>query len=62
MTVHRQQTITDNLRFLPVNKHMHLCSNNSFRILPIYQSSENIIEKEAKESMSINLLKPGLNS
>ena len=63
MTLHRQQTVNDDLRFLNVNKHIHNCANNKFKVIPIYQMhSSDVIKREIKESQLIKLLKPSLNS
>ena len=63
MTVHRQQTRNDDLRFLKVNKHFHLCSGGKFNIFPIYKvcgSSEAVLDE--KEKLLISILKPTLNA
>lgn len=62
MTLHRQQIQTDHLRFLPVSKHIHSGANNDFYVIPIYQATENVIQRESKETVLINILKLGLNS
>ena len=63
MTVHRQQTRNNDLRFLHVNKHIHRCSNNVFKVIPLYQMySNDTIQRETKETELIRLLKPSLNS
>lgn len=62
VTVHRQQTKDDNLRFLYVNQHIHTCARNNFKVIPIYQMNTPCnIQRETKESLLISLLKPGLN-
>lgn len=63
MTVHRQQSRTEHLRFLNVSKHIHDCSNDEFRVFPLYQMySSDVIKRESKEAELIKLLKPKLNS
>jgi len=63
ITVHRQQIKTANLRHLHVSKHIHRCANSSFRVFPIYQMfNDDITQREVKEKMFIELLKPKLNS
>ena len=64
MTVHRQQTKNDELRFLNVNRHFNLCANNEFIVFPIYKVNvtNNTGLLEEKELCFINMLKPPLNS
>lgn len=62
MTVHRQQTRSDTLRFLQVNKHMHQCADDTFKVMPLYQMfGSDRIKREIKELELIKILKPGLN-
>lgn len=62
MTVHRQQTKTDSLRNLYVNKHIHDCASDQFNVLPIYQlHSSDTVLLERKEDQLIKILKPSLN-
>jgi len=63
MTVHRQHTKTDELRFLYVNQHFHNCSGNEFLVFPLYKVfPENSKLLDQKERCMITLLKPKLNS
>ena len=53
MTVHRQQTRKDELRFLKVNKHFHACSNGEFNMFPVYNvcnSSQAVLEEKKDSS------------
>lgn len=62
MTVHRQQTRNDEVRFLNVNKHFHECSNDTFTVFPLYKlnvNNEQLLNE--KESSIIDILKPQLN-
>lgn len=45
LTVHRQQTRTDSLRNLNVNKHIHGCAGDQFNVIPLYQlhSSDTVL-------------------
>jgi len=62
VTVHRQQTRNENVRFLHVNEHIHRCANDEFFIIPLYEVySSDVIHRETKEAMLINLLNPTLN-
>ena len=63
MTVHRQQTRSDALRVLQVNKHIHQCADDKFNVMPLYQmfGGSDRIKREIKELELINILKPGLN-
>ena len=63
INVHRQQTKSDELRFLKVNKHFHTCSHNEFLVFPLYKVfSDNNVVVEEKEKCLIKLLNPPLNS
>lgn len=63
MTVHRQQIRSAELRFLPVSRHLHDCAGGSFKVFPLYQMFGNdIIAREQKEKLFINLIKPKLNA
>ena len=63
MTLHRQQTNHEELRFLNVNKHIHSCAGGKFKIFPLYQvHSTNMHMLEEKEQTLINGLQPQLNS
>lgn len=62
MTVHRQQTKTDSLRNLNVNKHIHDCAGDQFNVIPLYQlHSSDTVLLENKENQLIKILKPNLN-
>lgn len=62
MTVHRQQTKTDSLRNLNVNKHVHDCAGDHFNVIPLYQlHSSDTVLLENKENQLIKILKPNLN-
>jgi hypothetical protein len=63
MNLHRQQTNTESLRFLKVNKHLHECSGGKFNIFPLYKVLK--IDdhfRDEKELFLISILKPQLNS
>ena len=63
VTVHRQQTRTQELRLLKVNKHFHECSGGKFKIFPIYKlygCTDSM--RDQKELHFIKMLKPGLNA
>lgn len=63
MTLHRQQTRTEHLRYLTVNEHCHKCADDNFFVLPIYQmSNSDVLQRENKEMFFIQLMKPMLNS
>ena len=63
MTVHRQQTRTDDLRLLKVNKHFHQCSGGRFNIFPIYKVlGGNDFIRDQRESYFIKTLHPTLNA
>ena len=62
MNVHRQQTRHEELRQLFVNRHIFNCSNSQFSVFPFYKmSSNNPIERQAKETYFINRYRPELN-
>ena len=62
MTLHRQQTSTEELRFMKVNKHFHECSNGKFNIFPLYKVLEDKQSlRDEKEIHFIRSLKPHLN-
>ena len=63
VTLHKEQIKHEQYRHLPVSKHLHRCNNGMFRIMPIYQcSNNNRIERESKESNIISILEPKLNA
>ena len=41
MALHRQQTVRDEFRVLKVHKHIHKCSNDRFKLVPIYKVLNN---------------------
>ena len=59
-SLHRQQTMNDDLRVLKVNKHIHECSDD-FKIVPLYKVlNNNASLRDEKERYLINILKPEL--
>ena len=63
MTLHRQQTVRDEFRVLKVNKHVHECADDKFKVVPIYKVlNNNASLRDEKERYLINTLKPELNS
>ena len=61
VTLHKEQIKHEQYRHLPVSKHLPTCNNEMFRIMPIYQfSNNNRIERESKESNIISILEPKL--
>ena len=41
VSLHKEQIKHEQYRHLPVSKHLHRCNNGMFRIMPIYQRSNN---------------------
>ena len=63
MTLHRQQTVRDEFRVLKVNKHVHECADDKFKVVPFYKVlNNNASLRDEKERYLINTLKPELNS
>ena len=62
MTLHRQQTDTDEYRNLHVNKHIHNCADGQFKVFPFYKVLKNSVSlMSEKESFFIRTFKPPLN-
>ena len=63
VTLRKEQIKHEQYRHLPESKHLHRCNNGMFRIMPIYQcSNNNRIERESKESNIVSILEPKLNA
>ena len=60
INTHRSQITNERYRFLNVSKHIHECSNDDFRVMPIYQADD---DKKllAKENHFIEKFQPRLN-
>ena len=62
-TLHRQQTVRDEFRVIKVNEHIHECSDDKFKVVPIYKVfNNNASLRDEKERYLINALRPELNS
>ena len=59
ITLHRQQTVRDEFRLLKVNKLIHECSDDKFKVVPIYKVlNNNASLRDEKQRYLINALKP----
>jgi hypothetical protein len=62
MTVHRKQTIQQDLTIIRANEHFHHCSGRHFKIFPLYKvNTGGDFLRGRKETLLINILKPTLN-
>ena len=62
MTLNRQQTVRDEFRVLKVNKHVHECADDKFKVVPIYKVlNNNASLRGEKERYLINTSKPEFN-
>ena len=61
ITLHKQQTVRDEFRVLKVNKHIHECAGDKFKVVPIYKILNNYASfRDEKERYLSNVLKPEL--